>query len=92
MEVTSTTTKSYASDKVGAWNLKYEFESANGAKPNGVRVTGDNGAGGFINADISIANSNISFGGGASFDLETAGSILTNVAEINASFEPKTGN
>jgi len=87
MEVTSTTTKSYASDKVGAWNLKYEFESANGAKPNGVRVTGDNGAGGFINADISTANSNISFGGGVAYNLDVAASILTNVAEINASFD-----
>ncbi|RNL50761.1 hypothetical protein [Pedobacter jejuensis] len=87
MEIKETTTKSYGSDKVGDWNLDYQWESANGAKPAGVKVTGNNGTGGFINGDISQPNTNISFGGGAAFDLEVTASILATVAEVNATFE-----
>lgn len=91
MEIKATTTKSYGSDKVGDWNLDYQWESANGAKPAGVKVTGNNGTGGSINADITPGNSNIGFGGGVAFDLEVAESILTSTASINATFEVENG-
>ncbi|WP_231489922.1 hypothetical protein [Pedobacter sp. Leaf170] len=87
MEITATTTKSYGSAKVGKWDLKYEWESQNGAKPTGVKITGNDGKSGFINCDFSENNKNISFGGAAEFDLDVAASIVESVANINNSFE-----
>lgn len=83
---TKETAKFYDEQNVNGWNLKYEYESINQAKPTEIKVTGEKqSASVFITK--STNNTSVNFGGSSEIDADIIAIVKTELTAIEAGFE-----
>jgi len=86
------TSKTYGEDVIGAFTIKYEYESTNGAMPPGFQARGQDGKGAWINIDVTTGESGTetaNFGGGAKYDADLVKTVLDTIQKLSKTFDAK---